>query len=171
MSIHRYTSRGRTRQPKNLAMNHSTGSNLQPNPQVLFKALGGVDLVASAGNLDNLLTSSATAGAAGYKTENQKYLHLALSQSSAGSFTTSTVTLYGYNRQFGVWGKMKYPVAFPTSSANPDFTFMNHYADLTLTSEAATTFYITIPLNGTDRVGFVGANNAGLTVFAAGSCE
>ena len=171
MSIHRYSSRGRTRQPKNLKLNHHKGSNVQPNPQVHFKASGSVDMVAAASSLDNLLTASSTAGAAGYDTENQKFLHLALSQSNADSFTTSTVTLYGYNRQFGVWGKMKYPIAHPTSSANPDFTFMNHYADLTLTSEAATTIYLTIPLNGTDRVAFVGADDAGLTVYAAGSCE
>lgn len=171
MSIHRYSSRGRTRQPKNLKLNHNTGDVVQPNPQVHFKESGSVDMVTAATNLDNLLTSSATAGASGYNTENQKFLHLALSQSNAGSFTTSTVTLYGYNRQFGVWGKMKYPVGFPTSSANPDFTFMNHYADLTLTSEAGSTIYLTIPLNGTDRIAFVGSTSAGLSVFAAGSCD
>ena len=171
MSIHRYSSRGRTRQPKNLKLNYHTGSNKQHSPQVHFRVSGSIDMVTAASNLDNFLTASSTAGAAGYNTENQKYLHLALSQSDAGGFSTSTVTLYGYNRQFGLWGKMKYPVAFPTSSANPDFTFMNHYADLTLTSEAGSTIYLTIPLNGTDRIAFVGSTSAGLTVYAAGSCD
>ena len=170
MSIHRYSSRGRTRQPKNLKLNYHTGSNIQPNPYMHFKASGSVKMVSAATDLDNELDST-TEGQNGYNTENQKYLHLALSQSSADAFTNSTVTIYGYNRQFGGWGKIKYPVAFPTSSQQGDFNIMNSYADLTLTSEAASTIYLTVPLNGTDRVAFVGASNAGLTVFAAGSCD
>jgi len=170
MSFHRYSSRGRTRQPKNIKRSYFSGSVDVPSPYPHAKASGSVAMVSLATSLNNSLASS-TAAANGYDTENQKYLHLALSQSNAGSFTTSTVTLYGYNRQFGVWGKMKYPVAFPTSSLQTDWNFMKNYADITLTSEAGSTIYLTIPINGTDRIAFVGATNAGLTVFAAGSCD
>lgn len=171
MSIHRYSSRGRTRQPKNLKLSYHTGSNIQHSPQVHFRASGSIDMVAAASSLDNFLTASSTDGAAGYNTENQKYLHLALSQSDAGSFTTSTVTLYGYNRQFGLWGKMKYPAQILTASYAGSGDFGHLYRDITITSEAGTTIYLTIPLNGTDRIAFVGSTSAGLTVYAAGSCD
>jgi len=170
MSIHRYSSRGRTRQPKNFKLNYHTGSNSEPITYRHFKASGSVTIIAAATTLDNDLDST-TDGANGYNTENQKFLHLALSQSNADSFTTATVTLYGYNRQFGVWGKMKHAINNATSSADATPSFMNQYVDMTLTSEAAATIYLTLPLNGTDRVAFVGNHNAGLSIFAAGSCD
>ncbi len=170
MSTYRYSSRGRTRQPKNFKLNYHTGSNAEPITYRHFKASGSVTIIAAATTLDNDLDST-TDGANGYNTENQKFLHLALSQSNAGSFTTSTVTLYGYNRQFGVWGKMKQAAQVLTGSHGNSGNFMHLYRDVSLTSEAASTIYLTVPLNGTDRVAFVGDHNTGLSIFAAGSCD
>jgi hypothetical protein len=166
MSIHRYTSRGRTRQPKNLALEHHEGTTLQPIPFAHFRESGSIEIVSSATLLSELLNSS-TDGANGYDTQNQLYLHLCLSQSTAVS---RDVTLYGYNRQFGTWGKMKQKIvsirATGTGSAG---SFMESYVDLTVSSEASTVTYLTVPVEGIDRVAFVSSAAGGLDLFVAGS--
>ena len=75
MSVHKYTSWGRTRQPKNLAGPH------------------GTEVVTATGN-----PSGATAG---YATENQRYLHLVLDTTT--STNNRTVTVFGWYHAFGVW--------------------------------------------------------------------
>jgi len=75
MSVHKYTSWGRTRQPKNLAGPH------------------GTEVATS--------TSNPSAATDGYATENQRYLHMVLD--TATSTDTRTVTVYGYYHSFGVW--------------------------------------------------------------------
>ncbi len=75
MSTHRYTSWGRTRQPKNLAGAHAT------------------EAVAS----DNTDPSLATHG---YSTENQRYLHLYFENSESNN---KTIEVYGYIHAFGEW--------------------------------------------------------------------
>ena len=78
MSVHKYTSWGRTRQPKNLAGPH------------------GTEAATATGN-----PSSATDG---YATENQKSLHLYLTESQN---TAKTITVYGYIHAFGEWFVLK----------------------------------------------------------------
>ena len=162
MSVYRYSQRGRTRQPKNLALNYHEGTSGQPITYAHFKDSGSASIVADADLLDEHLTSSVS-GRNGYNTENQMYLHLCLSQSTAAA---RSVTLYGYNRQFGAWGKLKFRSPSVSGSAN---SFMESYVDLTVTSEASTTTYLTVPVEGVDRVGFVSTTTTGLTLYVAGS--
>jgi hypothetical protein len=75
MANFKYTSWGRTRQPKNLAGAH------------------GAEVVTATG-----APSGATAG---YSTENQRYIHLYLDTTT--STNTRTITVYGYYYAFGVW--------------------------------------------------------------------
>ena len=75
MSVHKYNSWGRTRQPKNLAGAHET------------------EALASA----NTDPSAATDG---YATENQRYLHLYFENSEANN---KSIDVYGYIHAFGVW--------------------------------------------------------------------
>ena len=75
MSVHKYNSWGRTRQPKNLAGAH------------------GTEVVTS--------TSSPSAVTDGYATENQRYLHLLLDTTT--STNNRTVTVFGWYHAFGVW--------------------------------------------------------------------
>tara|TARA_Y100000004_G_scaffold197185_1_gene270270 strand:- start:1004 stop:1423 length:420 start_codon:yes stop_codon:yes gene_type:complete len=80
MSQFKYTSWGRTRQPKNLAGAHGTEITLAANAAAL------------------------TAATHGYSTENQRYLHILLIDTNTGA--NRTVTVYGYNHAFGVWAPL-----------------------------------------------------------------
>jgi len=159
MSVHRYTSRGRTRQPKNLALQHHEGTSAQPITYAHFKASGSVAVVAAAGSLSETLAST-TAGENGYDTENQDYLHLALSQSSNHA---RTVSIYAYNRCFGTWGLLKVPANYGAATLDA------LYVDATIASDNSSVKYATIPIHGIDRVGFVCGTATGLTLYAAGS--
>ena len=87
MSIHRYSSYGRTRQPKSLG--HSKR----------FHVTGSKDLAAL--NSIGQTTSSFTPANGIYKTENQRYIHIAASGSS------SDVTgLFLYNHSMGYWHEL-----------------------------------------------------------------
>lgn len=84
MSIHRYNSWGRTRRPKSASGNDRdfiTGSTLV--------------------QLNQLTTSSFTAANGCYRTENQRYAHIACS----GSSSVSNVFVYNY--AFGCWHELK----------------------------------------------------------------
>ena len=74
MSVHKYTSWGRTRQPKNLAGPHGTEA-------------------ATATSNPSLATD-------GYATENQRSLHLYFKESQS---TARTITVYGYIHAIGEW--------------------------------------------------------------------
>ena len=75
MSVHKYNSWGRTRQPKNLAGAH------------------GTEVATS--------TSDPSVVTEGYATENQRYLHLLLDTTT--STDNRTVTVFGWYHAFGVW--------------------------------------------------------------------
>lgn len=79
---HTYTSWGKTRQSKNVAGDH----------QVYIH--GGV-----AGNMP---TADPSGAAAGYVTENQRFLHLYWKAAS----TTATVTVFGYSHASGMWSQV-----------------------------------------------------------------
>lgn len=158
-SRHVYSSRGRTRQPKNLALPFQEGTSEESNPQVHFKASGSVTLV-DKDDLSETL-SSATAGENGYDTQNQDFLHLCLSQSTNND---NDVHIYAYNRCFGVWGLLK----VPTTNAG---TLDDMYKDAIIQSDQNTVKYAVIPIHGIDRVAFStgSSGKVGLTVYAAGS--
>ena len=75
MSVHKYNSWGRTRQPKNLAGAHAAE---------VVTATGNPSVVGD-----------------GYATENQRYLHLLLDTTT--STNNRTVTVFGWYHAFGVW--------------------------------------------------------------------
>ena len=158
MSTHRYTSRGRTKQPKNLVLSHHTGSSVQAITYAHFKASGSAPILANANSLNDLL-NDATAAENGYNTENQQYLHLCLrtTGSSVGNFS-----VYAYNRQFGLWGKLRSPVKLDSTTTN------GAYVPTEFTSSASSVEYLTLPIHGIDRVAFVGTAND-LILYAAGS--
>ena len=86
MSVHRYTSYGRTRQPKSLGHTkrfHVTGS------QNLAEL-----------NLIGQTSSSFVASNGVYKTENQRYMHIAASASS------DVQGVYLYNHSMGYWHEL-----------------------------------------------------------------
>ena len=78
---HRPHSWGRTRGPKNVA-----------RPEIGTEATTSTSLPSGVGD--------------GYSTENQRFLHLYLNTSLAGS-ENRTVTVYGWNHAFGRWFPMK----------------------------------------------------------------
>ena len=153
---HTYSSRGRTRQPKNLHLSFHEGT-ATTTPQAHFKASGSISIVAASASLSDNLDSS-TAGENGYDTQNQSHLHLCIkTATSAGNFT-----VYAYNRQFGLWGILKAPVKLDSSNTE------GAYVPVEFTGSANVTEYVVVPIHGIDRVAFVGtANNT--SVYAAGS--
>ena len=76
MAVHKYTSWGRTRRPKN---------------------------VAGEGNEASSSTSDPSAATDGHKTENQRYLHLILKESQNSS---KTITVFGYFYGAGIWTEL-----------------------------------------------------------------
>ena len=93
MSVHKYSSRGRTRQPKNLVLPTHQNS-------AFALASGSVTYVTAAGNLDNVRIVHNPNN--GYDTQNQDYLHLMLY--TTGATASAGVQIYAYNRCFGRWG-------------------------------------------------------------------
>ena len=85
MSVHKYNSWGRTRQPKNVV-----GGKHGEEVEVLSAAA------------TNLTASASTEG---YPTENQRYIHLYFSGSAAGK--KKDVNVWGYTYAFGHWAPLK----------------------------------------------------------------
>ena len=83
MSVHKYSSWGRTRQPKNVAGPHETEVTV----------------------LSDASTLIAGASTVGYTTENQRYLHLYFSGSVAAK--NKDVDVYGYIYAFGDWAPLQ----------------------------------------------------------------
>ena len=155
MSVHKYSSRGRTRQPKNLRIPNHQGSSYA-------LASGSIEYVTASADLnDDLNSTGSLVKLNGYDTQNQDYLHLML---STGATASAGVEIYAYNRCFGKWGKLRIPVSNGTSLAGM-------YVDAHFTGSADTTEYMVIPIHGIDRVAFVCATAAqkDLKVYAAGS--
>ena len=83
MSIHYHNSWGRTRSPKNIAGANGTAVTLETNT-------------------NNLLGSATGYKTRGYSTENQRYLHLLVTDAN-GSGTPGNISLYGYCHAFERW--------------------------------------------------------------------
>ncbi len=147
---HIYSSRGRTRQPKNLAKPyHESVANAKAN--------GNVAMVTASTDLSETLVGTA-AGTNGYDTQNQDFLHLCMSQGSG----SRNIDIYAYNRCFGTWGLLKVPVS---NAASLDAMYVN----ARIQSDANAVTYVTIPIHGIDRVAFVCGTQTNLTLYAAGS--
>ena len=133
MAAHTYTSWGRTRRPKNIAGVDGTAITLETAP-----------------------TDSATAG---YRTENQRFLHVWVD--ATGS--TDSVFIYTFNYAVGKWAKLMIPVNGAAT------TFDTAYVAAEIEGSTTEQHFI-IDIAGTDRVAFVrhGSSDT-FTIYAAGS--
>ena len=134
MSVHKYNSWGRTRRPKNIAGPDGTAITLESAP-----------------------TTSATAG---YRTENQRFLHLWVDSTG----TTDSLLVYAFNYATAKWAKLMAPVGVKNGA---DTTF--DLAHVPVEIEGSTTEqHFIIEIAGADRLAFVrdGTTDT-FTVFAA----
>ena len=158
-TAHRYTSRGRTRQPKNLVLKHHAGTTAQPNTFAHFASSGSAAVMSTVDELSGTLDSPVD-GVNGYDTENQQFLHLCVHTTGVAG---SVIDVYGYNRQFGVWGQLKTPQR--TNQAN----FYDNMINVSVSGSPETTHYVSFPINGVDRVGFVCSDTKDVLLYVAGS--
>ena len=138
MSVHKYNSWGRTRRPKNIA---------------------GPD--GTAVTLENAPTTSATAG---YRTENQRFLHVWLDANSG----SDTIQIYAFNYAVAKWAKLMVPLGAP-ANATGDMdakTVTNSYVPALLTSSTTESHYI-FDIAGIDRVAFVKSGSSTVEIYAA----
>ena len=127
----KYTSWGRTRRPKNIA---------------------GID--GTAVTLESVPTTSATAG---YRTENQRFLHVWID--STGS--TDSAVIYAFNYATAKWGKLMVPVNGAAT------TFDAAYVAAEIEGSATEQYFI-IDIAGADRVAFVQDGETDtFTIYAA----
>ena len=131
MSVHKYTSWGRTRRPKNIAGADGTAITLETAP-----------------------TTSATAG---YRTENQRYLHVNI----VANGTTDSVLIYGFNYAAAKWGILMVPVNGAAT------TLDTAYVPAEIEGHATRKNFV-IDIAGIDRVAFVrdGSTDT-FTIYAA----
>lgn len=131
-SVMTYSSWGRTRTPKNVAGHHQTYIH------------GGIS--------GNLPTSDPSGLAAGYSTENQRFLHLYWKAEQTDR--DHTVTAYGYSHSSGAWALL-----YDSSGTQVKLS----------TSNAAIDIYRVFEVSGIDRIYFKSTGQALLTtdLFAA----
>lgn len=84
----KYTSYGRTRQPKNVAGAHGTQ--------------------ATVGKVGGNTTDAPTAATDGHSTENQRFLHVLLKDAALANDGLGIV-IWAYSHAFGTWGKLTQP--------------------------------------------------------------
>ena len=151
MAVHRHSSWGRTRSPKNLAGPPGTE-------------------VACLTATDDLRLSNSAYKTVGYATENQRYLHLLLEDATT-SDDPAAVTVYGYCHAFERWFEI--PASFDPIGANSGPTAVS--LDLGNVSRdvndkvPSDREYRTFQILGIDRVAFViaGGTASHIKVFAA----
>tara|TARA_A100001515_G_scaffold98344_1_gene79237 strand:+ start:207 stop:653 length:447 start_codon:yes stop_codon:yes gene_type:complete len=144
MAVHRHSSWGRTRSPKNLA--GSQGGTV--TPVEALSSLAGV--------------TAATSGVQGYATENQRFLHVLVEDSAEDD--GETVTVFGYCHAFLRW--------FPLSTTIGGATEVSIAGeDASSTAPASQTpdkrQYRCYEIAGIDRVAFVCADASEVNIFAA----
>tara|TARA_B100000287_G_scaffold175185_1_gene165197 strand:- start:2873 stop:3364 length:492 start_codon:yes stop_codon:yes gene_type:complete len=161
MSVHKYSSRGRTRQPKNLklAVSPIAASSSAASHYAQYKASGSVTVVTASTDLSDTLAGAAD-GTNGYDTQNQDYLHLCVR--TTGS-TGSVIDVYAFNKQFGQWGRLK--THQRTDQASLHASMLN----VQVSGSPSSTHYVVVPIHGIDRVGFVCSNTQDVILYAAGS--
>jgi len=155
MGIHKASSWGRTRGPKNLGGSNGTA-------------------VALLANTNNLRSSNAAYKTEGYVTENQRYLHVLVTDAH-GSGAPGAITLFGYCHAFEKWfeigaSTMDTPIA--EAAANTDPTAASMQTANSGRAEAdqvpSDRDYARFDILGIDRVAFVGDDDES-NVYAAGS--
>jgi hypothetical protein len=149
MSVHKYTSWGRTRSPKNLAGDPGTAITVLTNTNTL---------------------KGITATSAGYNTENQRYLHVLIEETNDGSDTDAdTVSIYGYCHAFQRWFEI--PQSFEPDGTNTGVAVSAVEPANSSTAPVAhvpgSREYRVYQILGIDKVAFVGTNASRVNVFAA----
>jgi len=149
MAVHKYTSWGRTRSPKNIAGPHGTT----------------VDLLA---NTNNLRNSNASYKTEGYATENQRYLHILVTD--LHDTAPAALTIFGYCHAFERWFEIPESAPFPVGdNTNPTAATIEvadsgrAVADQVPSDREYRVYHIV----GIDRVAFVHADDTEVAVFAA----
>jgi hypothetical protein len=150
MSVHKYTSWGRTRSPKNIAGD--------PGTKVVCLSA-----------TDNLRLSNTAYKTEGYATENQRYLHLLLEDATT-SDDPPAVTVFGYCHAFERWFEL--PASFTPQGGNTGPTAISldlgnqgsRDSDAKVPSDRE---YRTYEILGIDRVAFVCSSAAQIDVWAA----
>ena len=147
MSVHKHNSWGRTRSPKNIAGDPGTAVTLESSTTPLLSGTTGYKLK-------------------GYSTQNQRYLHVLVTD--ANSAEPAAVTVFGYCHAFQRWFEL--PQSFDPVATNAGPTAASiTVADsgLAATAQAPNdTEYRVYEIVGVDRVAFVGAD-ANVDVYAA----
>mgnify|MGYP001256141756 FL=1 len=122
------------------------------------KSLSGVQ----GGEVDVVLVATLDAVTDGYATENQRFLHVLVTDKNVGAGLT--VTLYGYNHAFQKWA--------PLTKIGDASTALTVTAPDTGAAEnthtAASRELVTFEIAGVDRVAFVGTT-ADVRCYAAAS--
>ena len=149
MSTYKPTSWGRTRSPKNIAGPHGTA-------------------VALLGNTNNLRISNANYKTEGYLTENQRYLHVLVTD--LHDTAPAALTIFGYCHAFERWFEIPESAPFPVGdNTNPTAASIT-VADSTraVTDQVPSDReYRVYHIVGIDRVAFVNADDTEIAVFAA----
>ena len=145
--VHKYTSWGRTRSPKNLAGAPGTEITVLSDTSTLV----GI-----------------TASTAGYATENQRYLHVLLEDAN-GNDPTNNLLIFGYCHAFLRWFEI--PETHYTAVANAAATATSvDIADSGAAPAAQVPSdreYRLYEIVGIDRVAFVNGDPTEVNVFAA----
>ena len=148
MAVHRYNSWGRTRSPKNIAGDPGTA-------------------VALEANTNNLRSSNADYKLVGYATENQRFLHLLVTDAN-GSGSPGNINVFGYCHAFEKWFEI--PQSFDPVGANSAPTATQVSAANSGRAESAQVpsdrEYRVYEIAGVDRVAFVGDDDES-NVYAA----
>ncbi len=148
MAVHRYNSWGRTRSPKNIAGDPGTA-------------------VALEANTNNLRSSNADYKLVGYATENQRFLHLLVTDAN-GSGSPGNINVFGYCHAFEKWFEI--PQSFDPVGANSAPTATQVSAANSGRAEAdqvpSDREYRVYEIAGVDRVAFVGDDDES-NVYAA----
>jgi len=149
MAVHKYTSWGRTRSPKNIAGDPGTAVTLESDT-------------------DNLLTSNSDYKTVGYATENQRYLHVLVTD--LNDTAPAALTVFGYCHAFERWFEIA-----ETEAGGEGQNTANAAASITVAdSGRAVTAqvpsdreYRVYEIRGIDRVAFVHEDSTEVDVFAA----
>ena len=149
MAVHRHNSWGRTRSPKNLAGPPGTAVTLEADT-------------------NNMLGSASGYKTVGYVTENQRYLHVLVTD--LDDTAPAALTIFGYCHAFERWFEIPETEAGGqgqnTANAGASITVADSTRAVTaqFPSDRA---YRVYSILGIDRVAFVHADETEVDVFAA----
>ena len=151
MAVHNYNSWGRTRDPKNLAGEPGTAIEIH-------------------GNINALKSSTAGYKLKGYATENQRYLHVLLTDLHDTDPSSAALTVFGYCHAFERWFEI------PETEAGGEGQNAANAAASLLVADSGAAVASQVPsdreyrvyhIMGIDRVAFVHADSTEVDVFAA----